>query len=67
MPKPKNPRHVISNRTYGLSAQTIELIGILSEKFSEEGGIRISRNQVIEMAIFAIRNRTLRQLVGIDK
>ena len=52
-----------TRKTYLLSNETIAIIDELSARYSDEANIVIGKGKIIELAIHAIRDMTLRQLL----
>lgn len=50
-------------KTFRLSADAYEILEILVERFSKEAQIRISSGKVVELALFAIADASLLELL----
>lgn len=54
-------------KTFRLSSHAILAIENLSKRFSETSNIKISMAKIIELAIFNAENKTLEELLRVDK
>lgn len=55
-----------TTKSFRLSAECIEILEDLTERFSKEACFKIAMGKVVELAVFQIRDKTLKELLPDD-
>jgi len=58
----EKPLHAI-NKTFRLSLDTVTLLDLLVERFSQEANFQIGASKVVELALFHLKDKHLKQLL----
>lgn len=56
------PAHAV-NKTFRLSLDTITLMDMIQNKFSDELGYKIPYSKIIEIALYQLKDKSIRQLI----
>jgi hypothetical protein len=64
MAREKKPNLLI--KTFKLSPQCVKVIEKLAEKYTGEAQITISMGKIVELAIFTIEKKSLRELLQLN-